>query len=395
MCDTMAIVRAEGVLFAKNSDRDPNEAQGLEWHPRAEHPAGATLRCTWIDVPQARETHAILISRPCWMWGAEMGTNEFGVTIGNEAIFTNQPYARTGLTGMDLIRLALERAESAPAACEVIVAMLRAHGQGGGCGHENRRFTYHNSFIVADTRCAFVLETAGREHDIEPIHGARSISNGLTIPAFAQRHGERLKTAVSRCRVRQRRTTALLETASGPEDLFAILRDHGEGRSAPVYSWINGAMDAPAMHAGGLLAASQTTASWVADLRPGAIRIWATATASPETSLFKPIAVNAPVALGPAPGDRADASFWWRHERFARKVMRMPGLALPLFAPERDALEQAWLRDAPVSQAAFDEHLRLLETWEARVDALPAADLRPWYVRRYWRKRNRRAGCRV
>jgi hypothetical protein len=186
---------------------------------------------------------------------------------------------------------------------------------------------------------------------------------------------------------------ALLETAAGPGDLFAILRDHGAGRSVPVYSWVNGAMDAPAMHAGGLIAASQTTASWVADLRPGAIRLWATATSSPETSLFKPIGVDAPVALGPSPGDRADASFWWRHERFARKVMRMPGLALPLFAPERDALERAWLAHAPSSQAAFEAHLRLLETWGARVDGLPPVDLRPWYVRRYWRKRNRAAGC--
>ncbi len=148
MCDTAVVVEDGRVLFAKNSDRDPNEAQILEWHPRSLHPDGSTVHCTWLDVPQARETHSVLISRTFWMWGAEMGANEHGVVIGNEAVFTNVPVQEKGLIGMDLLRLALERAETAEQAVEVVTQLLETVGQGGGCGHEDRSFTYHNSISM-------------------------------------------------------------------------------------------------------------------------------------------------------------------------------------------------------------------------------------------------------
>ena len=216
MCDTLAIVSSDGVLFAKNSDREPNEGQFLDWQPRQSHAQGQRLRCTWIEIPQVAETYAVLLSRPFWIWGAEIGTNEFGVTIGNEAVFTREPYAKSGLLGMDLLRLALERLRTAADAVQTIVKLLGEHGQGGGCKLESPGFTYHNSYIVADPRTAFVLETAGRHHAVEEIRGARSISNGLTIPGFAERHSDFLKTRVSACRLRRARTQDLAERAAGP-----------------------------------------------------------------------------------------------------------------------------------------------------------------------------------
>jgi len=390
MCDTMVTVSPGRVLFAKNSDRDPNEAQLLEWHPRRSHHSGATLRCTWIEIPQAPETWAVLLSRPFWMWGAEVGTNEHGVTIGNEAVFTNQPYARIGLTGMDLLRLALERAATAAEAVEVITRLLERHGQGGGCGHEKRDFTYHNSFLAADPREAFVLETAGRLWELERVTaGARSISNGLTIPGFAAAHSDFLKTRVSACRVRQPLTQARAGAAAGPADLMAILRDHGG--TSPTYRLLNGAMTTPCMHAGGIATGSQTTASWVAELTPAESRHWVTATAAPCTGLFKPVTVEHPLDLGPAPDDRYDpAALWWRHERFHRRVMRDPAAAFPTFAAERDEIEARWLASPPGPEEAFREGDSALARWEAALPATP--DRRPGFVRRYWAERHRRAG---
>ena len=118
MCDSFAArpgATASGsMLFAKNSDRERNEAQLLELLPRRKHAADAEARLTYITIPQARQTNAVLLSRPFWMWGAEMGANEHGVVIGNEAMFASIPAGRKrALVGMDLVRLGLERASTA------------------------------------------------------------------------------------------------------------------------------------------------------------------------------------------------------------------------------------------------------------------------------------------
>ncbi len=393
MCDTIVVVEQERVLFAKNSDRDPNEAQLLDWQPRQTHVTGTRVRCTWIEIDQVAETRAVLLSRPFWMWGAEIGANEHGVVIGNEAVFTDQPYADVGLTGMDLLRLALERSDSAAGAVEVITDLLERHGQGGGCGHEKRDFRYHNSFIVADPRGAFVLETAGRLWAVERVEaGARSISNGLTIPGFAG-HGDRLHTHFSRCRTRRAITQAGAGRASSVADLMALLRDHGTGGPTPDHALLTGAMAAPCMHAGGIAAASQSTASWVAELRAGETsHHWVTGTAAPCTGLFKPVRVTEPLDLGPEPTDRYDRrSLWWRHELLHRRVMADPARLLPRYREERDEVEAGWVAAPPEPSAAFAEADDLTARWTRAVWTGAVRDIRPVWVRRYWRVRDSRA----
>lgn len=386
MCDTLVHLGEDGVLFAKNSDRDPNEGQLLEWHPPAEHAADATLDCTWTTIPQVARTRAVLISRPWWMWGAEIGTNDAGVTIGNEAVFTHAKREGPGLLGMDLLRLALERAATAEEAVQVIVTLLEAHGQGGSCSHDHPRFSYDNSFLVADPGAAIVVETAGREWATEVVTGpGRSISNGLTIAGFAEQHADRLRGRVAACAVRRSVTQPAGSRATGPGDLMRVLRSHGAG-DGPTYRLLNGAMT-PCMHAGGLLASSQTTASWVADLR-GAPVHWATLTAAPCVSLFKPFRVDDPVDLGPVPTQTDDggASRWWRHERLHRAVLADYDALAPRLQRSRDDIEARWLAGAPPTSA---EALAVDDDWEAEMAAAllptPTRDRRPAVARLRWR----------
>lgn len=392
MCDTVVVVGADGVFFAKNSDRDANEAQVLQWRPRRSHAPGEVLRCTALTIPQVRETHAVLLSRPFWMWGAEIGANEHGVTIGNEAVFTRDRVAERGLTGMDLLRLALERAASAKEAVDVIVELAERHGQGGRCGFDDPGMRYHSSFVVADPRGAFVLETAGRSFAVEAVTGVRSISNALTIPGFERAHADRTIGRIACAAERRACTERAARGARGVGDLMAALRDHGRqpGQVGPAYGPLVGAMHAPCMHGGGLIGASQTVASWVSALRPGQHAHWVTGTAAPCTSLFKPVTVEAPVDLGPNPNGRDDGrSLFWRHERLHRAALRDPERLLPRFLPERDEVERRWIERPPASAEAFAEADRLLEAWSARVSF--GSDLRPALARRYWRAAEERA----
>ncbi len=52
-------------------------------------------------------TYATILSKPAWIWGCEMGANEHGVSIGNEAIYTKDMGPGDldeKLIGMDLVR---------------------------------------------------------------------------------------------------------------------------------------------------------------------------------------------------------------------------------------------------------------------------------------------------
>lgn len=195
MCDTWVAMRdatASGqVIFAKNSDRPIFDCQPLLLRPRQHFPAGSSITTEYLKLPQAEVTYAHLGSSPYWCWGYEEGINEWGLVIGNEAIFTKESRAAAqafrqghpsdcGLLGMDLIRLSLERCTNARLAVELMGKLVEEYGQfGSGVpGQPHDAGSYDNAYILADPNEAWVFEAVGRRWAARQVtHGCDSISN--------------------------------------------------------------------------------------------------------------------------------------------------------------------------------------------------------------------------
>jgi len=388
MCDTFIVVKKDRVLFGKNSDRDPNEAQVLSWVPPRGNAAGEILHCTWTAIPQVRRTNAMVLCRPFWMWGAEMGANEHGVVIGNEAIFTREPLQDDGLLGMDLVRLGLERAETAEAAKDIICELIAEHGQGGRCGLDKPGFSYHNSFMIVDNNGGWVVEAAGRKIATRPVDdGTYAISNGITLGELSPRE-DRIRRRVAMASRRRERVKCLAASATDAQTAMRVLRDHGEGNERPHYRRLNGAMAAPCMHAGGWLAASQTVGSFVAELGRSRQRYWATGTAAPCLSVFRPVSVARPHDVGSPTGKRDD-SLWWRFETIHRAMLGTDSHMLSEYIADRDRVQALVLEgDEAAAWQVADSWLRgQLEHLSSETNG----DNRPPWLRRYWQRVNRRA----
>lgn len=406
MCDTMVAVPADpasggAVWFAKNSDREPGEAQAVEHIPRKTW-IEAKLQCTYIEIPQTTTTNEIVISRPFWMWGAEIGANEHGVAIGNEAVWTRLPVDKTGLTGMDMLRLALERASTARDALDLITSLLTRYGQGGACGYRNKNFRYHNSFLIADPAEAWVLETAGPFWAAERVRGVRTISNVLSIgkevdlvadgayqyargkgwcrsaddfdfaKAFGNPTYRSLTGGIERSNC-TRRCLTKLSSEIGPGNLLAALRDHN-GHS-PASGW---KMTMPCAHASWMKTrqAGQTTGSMVSRLTPARQTHWLTGTSSPCLSVFKPIVLGGDIiTTGRLPRQGYDAeSLFWRHERLHRAVLKDYDALRLLIEESRQAMEARFVTlqgEAYSSKACnemWEEHRQIIPEWVRRVE---------------------------
>ncbi|MCP4138944.1 MAG: peptidase U34 [Chloroflexi bacterium] len=403
MCDTIiatnTATKQGKAIFAKNSDRHPNESQQFLHIPAQKHSDGSTLNCTYITIPQVKETHATLLSQPFWMWGAEMGINEHGLVIGNEAVFSKTPANKTpALLGMDLLRLGLERATDPQQAIKVITQLPEEFGQGGNCKIHGEIY-YHNSFIIANHEEAWVLETIDKEWVARQIQESHNISNCLTIQdewdlsskkltrTNFKKNEDLLYTNVGKGLVRQATVNNMLKENAGKITLkstMKTLRHHRNGES-PSNNFTE--IDI-CMHAGfGFIRNDQSTASMVAYLDEKIPIIFGTGTSAPCTSIFKPLWADTPLpqpklALGPT---YTPDSLYWSHERLHRAVLQNYAEGLATYSADRDSLEEKFIKealalvDAPqkerakFSAACFQEAALAEEEWLKRVKKVPAS----------------------
>ncbi|KAK2182169.1 hypothetical protein NP493_364g02058 [Ridgeia piscesae] len=354
-CDTFVVLppaTSDGcVIFAKNADRPKFEVQEVTYFPAADHdPASEKLQCTYIEIKQAAHTHAVILSKPAWIWGAEMGSNEHGVAIGNEAVWTklsSPEDLEERLIGMDFLRLGLERGKTAREALDVIAGLLEEYGQGGTCS-ETSDFYYHGSFLIADPTEAWVLETAGKLWAAERVtSGFRNISNFLTIGTKIDAMSANLKEHAqsngywkpedgefdfAKAYSGAIPSGAGFSAAASPERRYEggqkLLKQLTEGNNFDVTSMFQILRDVDSGICRVNHATSATVASQVSALYPASANCpschWLTATPNPTCSVFKPFVfcpglVPSPLTVAPSFGADDPAKV---KPRFQRKVDR-------------------------------------------------------------------------
>ncbi|NHJ40319.1 MAG: peptidase U34 [Asgard group archaeon] len=397
MCDSLVALgnstKNGNVIFAKNSDRQPDEPAEILHIPRKKFPKGSEVKTTYIEIPQIRETYEILLCKPIWIWGAEMGTNEFGLTIANEAVFTKEKYHKKGrLIGMDLVRLALERAKTASEALEIIIDLLEIYGQGGDCGYRKKEY-YHNVFLIADKKSAWILETANKYWIAKQVKDIGTVSNTITIRGKGDlRHPELIEHAVekgwckdpdkfdfynhyrdkykieqifafgmSRCNY----SAHLLRENKGNIDqmlMMNVLRSH-----RPIkQDWVpvkDSSFHSICIHARNIFTPSQTTISMVSELSEKIQTHWITGTSAPCTSIFKPFFMpsNPIDELKKPKRIFSEENLWWKHELLHRLVLQDYMNRLNAYRFERDELENQFIKNTEELLIKINQQIELQE----------------------------------
>ncbi len=367
MCDSFVALppaTANGtVILGKSADCQINEAHALVRILGGKHIPGEAIRATHLVIPQAEETYEVIMGKSFWTWGGEIGINEHGVAIGNEAVFTTlqKEEKSEGLMVIDMLRIGLERGKTALEAVKAIATMLEQFGQGGNCELAGNSH-FDGSFLIADGSEAWVLETAGREWVAKKLTDSiGSISNVLSIhddwdlsslktrldwattycdPEMTAKVGAVERQACSYQGLVAHRGNITVKTA------FDVLRLHGENydpATAPVHTIV-------CVHAGPQENRQwQATGAMVAEIRREGVIGWFTATASNCLSIFKPVFPGVPLPdMGAYPREQFDpAALWWRHELFHRRAMADFHNLLPEVRKDFDALEAEFLAQAP------------------------------------------------
>lgn len=364
MCDTAVLVNEQGVWFAKNSDREPGEAQVVVRLPAVQGDRSRGVRLTHIPIRQVPNRHAVILSKPHWMWGAEMGINEHGVVIGNEAIFSKVRSGKPGMLGMDLVRLGLERGASAAEALSIMTRLIEQVGQGGSAGFKDKGMHYDNSFIIADKHEAWVLESVQRQWVARQVTEAAAISNCLTLHtdydshsadletyAYLKNHavkdGKRLDFAASfdtrllprfaKAHERLATSQAWLEQAqdavSGEINLHSLaahLRSHvhdnasaSKDQADKQLGPLDGSNADICMHAAGPIRRSQTCGSMIAHLSDERVTSLFTGTSAPCLSIFRPVDFDFEQSYSVlAENDsRMEESLWAGHETLHHRAL--------------------------------------------------------------------------
>ncbi|MDD2445738.1 MAG: hypothetical protein PHX09_02890 [Clostridia bacterium] len=328
LCDTLWQKKDGYSIFFKNSDRSANEPNLCVFFPAGK--PREEVECTYVNIPDLKKHFATLLIKPSWTWGAEMGVNEFGVCIGNEAVFTKSKTKKIpSLIGMDFVRLALERCKTAKTAVDEIISLLQKYGQGGNCGFDHK-FYYDNSYLISDENEAFILETAGKDYAIKQAENYANISNRLSLGIdadisslngnFKKQFTEPIFTFFSGSKNRRMQASKLLSEIKNYNlsNYFNILRHHRTNQRKCINK---GSVRSVCMHAGFL--GDHATGSMLTRIKDNLITVWTTGSSTPCLSIFKPLYFNnlGDFVVPPCFLKEEDSfNYWLKREKFNRAI---------------------------------------------------------------------------
>jgi len=355
-----------------------------------------------------------------------MGVNDQGVVFGCQAVSTRDHESEPGLTGMDLVRLGLERAGTADEGLKIITALLQTYGQGGLEQKATTCKGYDHTFMIADILDTWLLETAGRHWVAKRVKAVATLAPALMVssdfeqhsyalPQYAQCKGwlstgqavnfRKIFTCGPRLRfnsVQKRRGTVLneLRAIQGKYVCYQLMNLLREGRGK--FAGANRKLEI-ARQAGGWFRRVQTTGSLVARVTPKRQDLFVTGTSSPGLSLFKPVHLGLPLEAGPEGTDLSvfnTGSLWWRHEQFHRAVLLGGGIEDDYFT-ERAELERSMLTDLLARKGGARPKLigllqqRLMEWEESKREDVLGNMKSIWALtpaKWYWRGQSKRDG---
>ena len=405
MCDTLIVCSRANknghTVFGKNSDRGCNEPQYFVYMPAMDHEEHS-VKCTYISVDQVKHTNAMILSKPSWIWGAEMGINEYGVTIGNEAVYSKETNEKEALLGMDMVRLALERAKTAAEAVDVLTMLLETYGQGGNGGFDSL-FCYDNSFMITDGRETYYLETAGRFWAVQEVKDRLAISNHMMLGVPDRMHKDALSHArdmgytvrepfdfreayiawdtpknvsgtVRGCSG-QHQLCAAAESFSA-QDMMRILRSH-----TTEEPWIRGDMSI-CKHAIRHGTDSSTTNAMVVDYaEDGSISLWGTGMSTPCVALFQPLWFDVySHELVHDYADQEKGMDQWLHLEQINRLVAAGKLPEKELHKEVEAVQSKWMEEAgglskegrqSFCDRTHEQAMKIYDSWIEKASGVP------------------------
>jgi dipeptidase len=375
----MSDVTEDGsIIFGKNSDRQYNEPLLIRYIPSSINKINSKVKTTYIEIDEVEETYSCILFCPSNIFGAEMGFNSHGLVVGNEALFTKVESYSNGLTGMDLVRLIIQRCKTSFEGKEILISLLNKYGQGGNCGF-TKEFYYQNSFLLVDSNEGWIIETIGKDYAAKRIlNGIYTISNEISfggietfdeysdnlilnaisngwcksIDDFNFHHcysglsfkpnyfyNGFLKTYLSSSQIRKQRSNDLLNQNKSKikiKDFLNILRDHQSSMNN---------LDICMHSSFGPIKSNQTTGSLISVLfksnKKDPIH-YITCSSLPCLAIFKPIWLHSSIKPPQFILNSSD-NIWWKYEIINRNIYQYYQKMIHQIQFQRDLLENQFL----------------------------------------------------